>query len=62
MSKKSITQRIRAARKKLGLSQGRAAQAWGFSKRTLEVWDQGKQQPSGLYLEKLEKVLRQIER
>ena len=61
MSGKSIAERIRSARKALGLSQAKAAKAWGFSKRTLEVWDQGKQQPSGLYRAKLERVLGRIE-
>ncbi len=57
----STADRIRAARAKEGLSQAGAAKAWGINKRTLQGWEVGKE-PQGLYLEKLERILRRIEK
>lgn len=57
-SKQEITTRIIAAREKLGLSQSQAAKKWGLSKHTLQAWEQGSRNPAGLYLEKLEKILK----
>ncbi len=58
---KSFAIRIKAARKKLGLSQEQAARNWGFSVGTLEAWEQEYRNPAGLYRQKLEEVLKQIE-
>lgn len=58
---KSISERIKVARLKVGLSQTKAARRWGFGPRTLEAWEQGVRNPAGLYREKLERVLRRIE-
>jgi DNA-binding transcriptional regulator YiaG len=58
---KSFAVRIKAARKKLGLSQEQAAKDWGFSVGTLEAWEQEYRNPAGLYRDKLEEVLKQIE-
>ena len=57
----TLSGRIKAARRALALSQSQAAKAWGFSKRTLEAWEQGVKSPARLYREKLERVLRRIE-
>ncbi len=38
---------IQAARKRLGLSQDRFAQAFGVSASTLRKWEQGQRQPTG---------------
>ena len=61
MTEKSFAVRIKAARKKLGLSQEEAARNWGFSVGTLEAWEQEYRNPAGLYREKLEEVLKEIE-
>jgi DNA-binding transcriptional regulator YiaG len=58
---KSFSDRILAARRKLGFSQLLAARAWGFSLETLRSWEQGERNPAGLYRAKLEKVLKRIE-
>ena len=58
---RTFSARIKAARRALSLSQSQAAKAWGFSKRTLEAWEQGVKSPARLYREKLERVLRRIE-
>jgi DNA-binding transcriptional regulator YiaG len=61
MQAKSFPARIKAAREKLGLSQPEAARKWGFSLDTLRAWEQESRNPAGLYREKLEKILTQIE-
>jgi DNA-binding transcriptional regulator YiaG len=55
-----IGRRLKAAREKLGLTQDESAQKWGFSVKTLRAWEQGWNEPRGLYLEKLEGILREI--
>jgi DNA-binding transcriptional regulator YiaG len=57
----SLPQRIKAAREKLGLTQAGLAKRWGFSRRTLEAWEEGIKSPAPLYREKLERSLRRIE-
>ena len=57
----SLPQRIKAAREKLGLTQAGLANRWGFSRRTLEAWEEGVKSPAPLYREKLERSLRRIE-
>jgi len=52
-----IAARIRAKRKRAGLSQSQAAEMWGISKRTLEKWEQGESHPRGVGLIGLEKIL-----
>jgi DNA-binding transcriptional regulator YiaG len=54
---KTIDQRIKDARKKLELSQSQAAKSWGFSINTLQAWENRKNQPRGLYREKLVRIL-----
>jgi len=38
---------VKAARKKLGLSQDRFAQAFGVSASTVRKWEQGQRRPTG---------------
>lgn len=38
---------VRAARKKLGLSQDRFAEAFGVSASTVRKWEQGQRRPTG---------------
>lgn len=57
----SLPQRIKAAREKLGLTQAGVAKRWGFSRRSLEAWEEGVKSPAPLYREKLERNLRRIE-
>lgn len=58
---KTFPTRIKLARKKLGFSKYRAAKEWGFAQQTLGAWEKGIRNPAGLYREKLEKILQQIE-
>ncbi len=53
-----IGDRLKAARKKLGLSQSQAAKRWKISVKSLQGWEQGWREPRGLYLEKVEAVLK----
>ena len=55
---KTIAQRLKAAREKSNLSQSQAAKAWKLSKPTLQSWEQGTRNPAGLYLEKIESILK----
>jgi DNA-binding transcriptional regulator YiaG len=58
---RSLPQRIKAAREILRLTQGEVAKRWGFSRRSLEAWEEGVKFPAPLYREKLERNLRRIE-
>jgi DNA-binding transcriptional regulator YiaG len=60
-SVKTFGARIKAARKKAGFSQAKAAREWGFAKGTLCGWEIDRFVPTGLYREKLEAVLKKIE-
>jgi len=57
----NFSDRIKAARQRLGLSQSQAARKWGFPKQTISAWEKGLRNPAGLYLKKLERVLKRIE-
>jgi len=57
-----IADRIKAKREQAGLSQSQAARAWGFSKQTLQSWEQGRREPRGLYLQAVERILEKSER
>jgi len=57
----SIAGRIQEARNRLNLSQIQAAKEWGISKRTLQQWEQRRCDPRGLYREKIEAILAEIE-
>lgn len=56
-----LANKLKAARRKLGLSQSEAAKAWGISPRTLQKWEQDQRTPRGLalrlLLEKLDAIL-----
>lgn len=58
----NFSDRIKAARQRLGLSQSQVARKWGFPKQTINAWENGIRNPAGLYLKKLERVLGRIER
>jgi DNA-binding transcriptional regulator YiaG len=62
MPERNIAERIKAARQSLGLSQSQAAKAWKLNTRTLQDWEQGARMPSGLYRERIERILRRIEK
>jgi ribosome-binding protein aMBF1 (putative translation factor) len=55
---KSFPERIKEARKHLGLSQSALARKWGFPKQTICAWESGFRTPHGLYREKLERLLK----
>jgi DNA-binding transcriptional regulator YiaG len=48
-------------RKKLGIGQRKAAKLWGFDDSTLQAWEHERRQPQGLYQQRLESILREIE-
>ena len=56
-----IADRIKAKREQAGLSQSQASRAWGFSKQTLQSWEQGRRAPRGLYLQAIERILAKAE-
>ena len=58
---RSLPERIKAAREMLELTQREVAKRWGFSRRSLEAWEEGIKSPAPLYREKLERNLRRIE-
>lgn len=56
---------IKAIRTKLGLSQADFADRYGFSRRTLQEWEQGRAQPDGAaraYLTVIERNPQAVER
>ena len=53
--------RIIEARRKLGIGQRKAAKLWGFDDSTIQAWEHGRRFPRGLYRERLEEKLRQVE-
>jgi DNA-binding transcriptional regulator YiaG len=55
---KTIAERLKSARQKLNLSQSEAGAAWGINHRTLQTWEQGSRSPRGLYLERVEQILK----
>lgn len=61
MQKTDISQRIKAARESLGLSQSEAAAKWNLRLQTLQQWEHGRREPRGLYRERIEKILSEIE-
>jgi DNA-binding transcriptional regulator YiaG len=61
MMKESFAKRMKAVRKKLGISQAEAAKEWGFDLGTFQAWEQEYRNPAGLYREKLERILKRLE-
>ena len=56
---------VRAIRERTGLSQARFAQRYGFSKRTLQEWEQLRREPAGparVLLQIIERIPKQVER
>jgi len=55
----TIGERIKRKRKREGLSQTQAAQAWEIPKRSIQNWEQGVYAPRGLALTVIEKILKE---
>jgi DNA-binding transcriptional regulator YiaG len=60
MMSKDLADKLKAARKKLNLSQSKAAAAWGMPVRTLINWENDNQTPRGFTLTQLNAMLDQI--
>jgi len=56
-----FTIRLKAAREKAGFTQDQAAESWKLSVKTLRAWEQGWNEPRGLYRTRIERILRKIE-
>ena len=54
----SLSERLTAMRKALGLSQERMAEKLGVDEGTLQGWEAGKHQPTKKSLEAIERVIR----
>lgn len=52
---------IKTARMKQGLSLSQAAKKWGIAKPTIYSWETGFRKPAGLYLRKIQRILRRLE-
>ena len=61
MQKTAFSLRLDSAIDRSKLTQSQAAEKWGVSRRTLENWIQGRREPRGLYRERIEKILAEIE-
>ncbi len=59
---KPLSERIRVVRKALGLSRVKAAEKWSISAATIRAWEEGKHNPSGLYLARITQILGRLER
>lgn len=57
-SRTDVKGRIIAFRKKTGMSRKELGKISGISWRTIEAWEQGWRQPHGLYLERIEEILK----
>jgi len=57
-----LSERIKAARKALGLSRVKAAKTWSISAATIRAWEERKRNPSGLYLSRITRILGRLER
>jgi DNA-binding transcriptional regulator YiaG len=53
---------IRADRMRQGLSLREASKAWSISHVTIHSWEAGYRKPAGLYLAKLKRFLKRVER
>lgn len=61
MSKKSIRQRLFSALESTRLTQGQFAEKFGLNRRSLENWLYREREPRGLYRERIETILSEIE-
>jgi DNA-binding transcriptional regulator YiaG len=57
----SYAERILAARQKAGIGQRRFAKLLDVSPGTIQHWERSRREPQGLYQQRLEDVLRQVE-
>ena len=56
-----LAARLKAARRKLQLTQAQAARRWCVNKRTLEAWEIGEHAPLPVFRARLERILRRVE-
>ena len=56
-----LAARLKAARRRLHLTQAQAARRWGVNKRSLEGWELGDHAPLPVFRERLERALRRVE-
>lgn len=56
-TKKSLPEKMKAARAKLGLTQAEAAEEWGINRRTLENWESERYKPTNFTAKQLESML-----
>jgi DNA-binding transcriptional regulator YiaG len=56
-----LAARLKAARRKLQLTQAQAARRWRVNKRTLEAWEEGEHAPLPVFRARLERILRRVE-
>jgi DNA-binding transcriptional regulator YiaG len=61
MAADNYAARILAAREKAGMGQRRFARLLGVGIGTIQHWEHERRQPQGLYQERLESILREIE-
>lgn len=57
MMSKELADKLKAARKKLGLTQQEAAQQWGIPASTMIKWEQDESTPRGYALQQLNQML-----
>ena len=55
-----LAARIKAARRKLQLTQAQAAARWRVNKRSLEAWEAGEHAPLPVFRARLERALRRV--
>lgn len=61
MSANDYASRIKAARERLSIGQRRFGRRLNVGVSTIQNWEHERRQPQGLYQERLEAVLREIE-
>jgi len=61
MSKKSVRQRLFSALESTSLTQSQFAEKFGLNRRSLENWLYREREPRGLYRERIENILSEIE-
>jgi DNA-binding transcriptional regulator YiaG len=56
-----LAARLKAARRKLRLTQKQAARRWRVNQRSLEAWEAGEHAPLRVFRARLERALRRVE-
>ncbi|MEM9051885.1 MAG: helix-turn-helix transcriptional regulator [Bacteroidota bacterium] len=60
MTEQSLSERLKAARLKLGFTQAQAAEAWHINRRTLENWESEKSSPTAFALHQINTILNEV--